>query len=260
MRAEKARAVVLASRPLGEADRILRLFTRELGRVDAVAKGVRKTTSRWGGRLEPFNVCDLVLHPGRSMYTVTQAQLVDVFAHLREDREALTAAAIVCEAAAGLTPEHEPEERVFALLRNTLRELDRGISGRAVQSPLVLGALLKLLYEAGYLPVLDHCAACGSDGRALGFSAARGGLVCSDCVGEAVPITPEAIEALARRSRGRWRSSAGRRRPTRPARRCATCTSCTRTTPARGCARCGSREGSEGGPAGGLSRGGAGRS
>jgi DNA repair protein RecO (recombination protein O) len=196
-RAEKARAVVLSSRPLGEADRIVRLFTRELGRVDAVVKGVRKTTSRWGGRLEPFNVVDLLLHPGRSLYTVTQAQLVDVFARLREDREGLSAAAIVCEAAAGLTPEHEPEERVFALLRNTLRELDGGISGRAVQSPLVLGALLKLLYEAGYLPVLEHCAACGSGGRALGFSAARGGLVCGDCAGEAVPITPEAVEALA---------------------------------------------------------------
>ena len=131
------------------------------------------------------------------MYTVTQAQLVDVFAHLREDREGLTAAAIVCEAAAGLTPDHEPEERVFALLRNTLRELDRGITGRAVQAPLVLGALVKLLYEAGYLPVLEHCASCGSGERALGFSAARGGLVCADCVAEAVPITPEAIEALA---------------------------------------------------------------
>ncbi len=196
MRAEKARAVVLSSRPLGEADRIVRLFTRELGRVDAVVKGVRKTTSRWGGRLEPFNVCDLVLHPGRSLFTVTQAQLVDVFARLRADREALTAAAIVCEAAAGLTPEREPEERVFALLRNTLRELDRGFSGRALESPLVLGALLKLLFEAGYLPVLEHCATCGSGERALGFSAARGGLTCADCAGEAVPITPQAIEAL----------------------------------------------------------------
>ncbi len=193
---QKARAVVLSSRPLGEADRIVRLFTRELGRVDAVVKGVRKTTSRWGGRLEPFNVCDLLLHPGRSLYTVTQAQLVDVFVRLRLYREGLTAAAIVCEAAAGVTPEHEPEERVFALLRNTLRELDRGISGRAVESPLVLGALLKLLFEAGYQPVLDACAACGSGGRTLGFSAARGGLMCADCVGEGVPVTPEAVEAM----------------------------------------------------------------
>jgi DNA repair protein RecO (recombination protein O) len=195
----KARAVVLGSRPLGEADRIVRLFTRELGRVDAVVKGVRKTTSRWGGRLEPFNVSDLLLHPGRSLYTVTQAQLVDVYVHLRMDREGLAAAAVVCEAAAGLTPEHEPEERVFALLRNTLRELDRGFDGRAVEAPLVLGALLKLLHEAGYQPVLDACAACGTDGRALGFSAARGGLVCADCVGEGVPVTPEAT-ALMRRA------------------------------------------------------------
>ena len=242
-RAEKARAVVLSSRPLGEADRIVRLFTRELGRVDAVVKGVRKTTSRWGGRLEPFNACDLVLHPGRSLYTVTQAQLVDVFARLRADREGLSAAAIVCEAAAGLTPEHEPEERVFALLRNTLRELDRGISGRAVESPLVLGALLKLLYEAGYLPVLEHCAACGSGGRALGFSAGRGGLVCGDCAGEAVPITPRRSTRWPRRSPVHWRSCARSLRPPRPARRCATCTSCTRSTPARACVRCASPPG-----------------
>ena len=196
MRSEKARAVVLSSRPLGEADRILRLFTRELGRVDAVVKGVRKTTSRWGGRLEPFNVCDLMLYQGRSLYTVTQAHLVDVFLRLRDSREALTAAAVVCEAAAGLTPEHEPEERVFALLRNTLKELDTGLNGPAVEAPLVLGALLKLLYEAGYMPVLDHCSACGAGELALGFSAARGGLVCEQCLGDAVPITAEAIEAL----------------------------------------------------------------
>ena len=196
VRSEKARAVVLSSRPLGEADRILRLFTRELGRVDAVVKGVRKTSSRWGGRLEPFNVCDLVLHPGRSLYTVTQAQLVDVFLHLRDDREALTAAAVVCEAAAGLTPLHEPEERMFALLRNTLSELDRGFRGPAASAPLVLGALLKLLFEAGYQPVLEHCASCEAGERALGFSAARGGLVCEACLGDALPVTPEAVAAL----------------------------------------------------------------
>jgi DNA repair protein RecO (recombination protein O) len=196
MRTEKARAIVLASRPLGEADRILRLFTRDLGRVDAVVKGVRKTTSKWGGRLEPFNVCDLLLYPGRSLYTVTQAQLVDVFLHLRGDREAVTAAAVICEAVAGLTPMHEPEERVFALLRNTLKQLDEGLRGPALRAPLLLGALLKLLYEAGYMPVLDHCASCGAGTRALGFSAARGGLVCEDCRDDAIPITPEAIEAM----------------------------------------------------------------
>ncbi|MFA4966523.1 MAG: DNA repair protein RecO [Thermoleophilia bacterium] len=196
MRSVKARSVVLASRPLGEADRILRLYTRELGRVDAVVKGVRKTTSRWGGRLEPFNVCDLVLYPGRSLYTVTQAQLVDVCLRLRDEREGLTAAAVVCEAVAGLTPEHEPDERVFALLRNALKQLDAGFRGPALQAPLLLGALLKLLYEAGYMPVLERCASCGAGERALGFSAARGGLVCERCLEDAVPIAPEAVEVL----------------------------------------------------------------
>jgi DNA repair protein RecO (recombination protein O) len=196
VRYEKVRAVVLSSRPLGEADRVLRLFTRELGRVDAVVKGVRKTKSRWGGRLEPFAISDLVLYQGRSLYTVTQAQLVDVFRRLREDRDALAAASVVCEAAAGLFAEREPEERVYALLRNALRELDEGIQGPAAQAPLLLGALMKLLYEAGYLPVLDRCVACGGGDRALGFSAALGGLVCEGCLGDCVPITPEAVRAL----------------------------------------------------------------
>ena len=195
-RQEKTRAVILSSRPLGEADRILRLYAREIGRVDAVAKGVRKTTSRWGGRLEPFNVCDLVLHHGRSLHTVTQAQLVDVFMRLRTDREALTAAAVACEAVGGLTPMHEPDERVFALLRNALRALDEGFRGPALQAPLLLGALLKLLHIAGYMPVLCSCAACGGGERAIGFSAAQGGLMCPDCMDDAAPASPQAIAVM----------------------------------------------------------------
>ncbi|HQG04164.1 MAG TPA: DNA repair protein RecO [Thermoleophilia bacterium] len=196
MRYATTRAVVLSSRPLAEADRWLTLFTRDQGRIDAVVKGVRRTTSRWGGRLEPFNVCDVVLYRGRSRATVTSAQLVDVFRHLREDREALTAAAVACEAAALLFAEGEPEVRAFTLLRSALRAIDAGFAGPALRAPLVLGSLMKLMYEAGYLPVLDRCASCGGGGRALAFSAARGGLVCGECLGDGVPVTPEAIAAL----------------------------------------------------------------
>jgi DNA repair protein RecO (recombination protein O) len=195
-RYETVRAVVLGTRPLGEADRIVVLFTRELGRVDAVVKGVRRTKSRWGGRLEPFNVCDLVLFRGRSLFTVTSAQLAAAFERVRSEREALAAAAIVCEAAAALFPPEEPHERVFNLLCHALAEIDAGFAGRAVEAPLVSGALVKLLHEAGYLPVLDHCAACGSGHLALAFSAARGGLICEDCVGEGIPVSPEAVEVL----------------------------------------------------------------
>lgn len=192
----KSRAVVLSSRPLGEADRILSIFTLSYGRLDAVVKGVRRTKSRWGGRLEPFGIVDLMLFRGRSLYTVTGAQLASVFVHLREDREALVAAGVACEATAGLFGEEEEHERVFNLLARALREADQGFAGLASQAPLVLGVLLKLLHEAGYLPVLDHCVGCGEQGLAVGFSAARGGLVCGDCVEDALPIGPGAVAAL----------------------------------------------------------------
>ncbi len=190
------RAVILNSRPLGESDRIVVLLTREAGRLDAVAKGVRKVKSRWGGRLEPFNVVDLVLFRGRSLATVTGAETVAVFPRLRGDREALAAASLVCEAAAALFGEEEPDERVFALVARALQAFDHGFSGRAMEAPVVLGALVKLLHEAGFLPVLDRCVRCGHGEVALAFSAARGGLLCGDCAGEGVPITPHAVEAL----------------------------------------------------------------
>jgi DNA repair protein RecO (recombination protein O) len=196
MRYEKVRAIVLSSRPLGEADRIVSLFSRELGRADAVVKGVRRTKSRWGGRLEPFGVVDLVLFRGRSLYTVTSAQLVWAPQRVREDREAMTAAALACEAAAGLFGEDEPHERVFNLLVHALREIDAGFDGPARSAPLVLGVVMKLLHEAGYLPVLDQCAHCGSGGMVLAFSPSRGGLVCECSVGEGSPVTSEAVAAL----------------------------------------------------------------
>ena len=196
MRYQQVRAVVLGSRVFGEADRIAVLFTREIGRADAIVKGVRRTKSRWGGRLEPFNVCDLVLYRGRSLFTVTSAQFVASFERLRTDLDAMAAAAVVCEAAAAQFPEEEPQERVFNLLCHALAEIDKGIDGRAAEAPLLAGALVKLLHEAGYLPVLDHCVACGSGHHALAFSASRGGLICDDCVGEGVPISPEAVDVL----------------------------------------------------------------
>ena len=195
-RYEKARGIILSSRPLGEADRIVSLFGRELGRLDAVVKGVRRTKSRWGGRLEPFGVVDLVLFRGRTLYTITAAQLVAAFPHIREDREAMAAAALACEAVAGLFGEEEANERVFNLLARSLTEIDRGFAGPARRAPLVLGVLMKLLHEAGYLPVLDQCAHCGSGGMALAFSASRGGLVCECSTGEGVPVSPEAVGAM----------------------------------------------------------------
>lgn len=200
MRYEKTRAVVLSSRPLGEADRIVTLFSQSLGRVDAVVKGVRRTKSRWGGRLEPFGVVDLILYRGRSLHTVTSAQLVTVFPRLREDREAMTAAAVACEATAALFGEEEAHERVFNLLVRALKEADAGFDGPANETPLLLGVLMKLLLEAGYLPVLDHCVVCGEAGKlALGFLPSAAGLSAAT-----------ACTRARRSAAGRWSGCAGR--------------------------------------------------
>ena len=107
-----------------------------------------------------------------------------------------SAAAVVCEAVAGLTPMHETDERIFARLRNALKEIDKGFEGPVARSPLVLGVLLKALFVAGYMPVLEHCVSCGGGVRALGFSAAQGGLVCADCLDGSVPVTPEAVAVI----------------------------------------------------------------
>jgi DNA repair protein RecO (recombination protein O) len=195
-RYEKVRAVVVGSRPLGEADRVAVLFTREFGRADAVVKGVRKTSSRWGGRLEPFNVCDLVLFRGRSLFTVTSAQLVEMFKHLREEREAMTVAAVACEAAATLFAPGEPEAEAFALLEGVLRTADKGVAGPALQAPLLLAALVQMLAEAGLRPALDACVACGTEDGLVGFAAGRGGVVCARCLGDAAPLSPAALAAL----------------------------------------------------------------
>lgn len=195
-RYEKVRDVVVGSRPLGEADRIAVLFTRELGRADAVVKGVRKTSSRWGGRLEPFNVCDLVLFRGRSLFTVTSAQLVETFRHLREEREAMTVAAAACEAAATLFAPGEPEAGAFALLEDALRAADGGVDGPALQAPLLLAALVQMLAEAGLQPALDGCVVCGTEDGLVGFAAGRGGVVCARCLGDAAPLSPAALAAL----------------------------------------------------------------
>src|SRR4051794_4658755 len=156
----KTEAVVLRSIRYGEADRVLHLYTPHRGRVGAIAKGVRKATSRFGGRLEPFFHLNLVLHEGRGdLLTVTGAETVAAHPRLREDRAALDAAARACDAVARLFETGDPHPEVFRLLCKELSLLDSdpARAGRANQ----LAFRLKLLLAAGLVPALDGCASCG---------------------------------------------------------------------------------------------------
>lgn len=175
---------MLRSMRYGEADRILHLYTPARGRVGAIAKGVRRSRSRFGGRLEPFFRLKIELHEGRGeLLTVTGAQTVDAHARLREDGGALDAAARACDAVGRLFETTEPHG-VFNLLCRKLALLDEHAGSGGSPIAARAGALafrLKLLLAAGLAPQLGACASCGDGEHLVGFSGAAGGVVCGAC-------------------------------------------------------------------------------
>jgi DNA repair protein RecO (recombination protein O) len=202
----KTEAVVLRSMRYGEADRILHVYTPVRGRVGAIAKGVRRARSRFGGRLEPFFRLNLELHEGRGeLLTVTGAQTIDGYPRLRGDARALDAAARACDAVGRLFETGEPHPGVFNLLCRKLALLDEQAGDGGPGAPARAGALsfrLKLLLAAGLAPQLGACASCGEAEHLVGFSGAAGGVVCSACEAGSFPLDIEAhtfmTEALGR--------------------------------------------------------------
>jgi DNA repair protein RecO (recombination protein O) len=203
--------IVLRTQKLGEADRIITILGRTSGRIRAVAKGVRRTKSRFGARLEPFTHVDLMLHAGRSLDVITQAEVIRSYGEpLTSDYPRYTAGVAMLETAERFTPvEKEPSLRQLLLLIGGLRALTD-----AEHAPgLVLDAfLLRSLAVAGYAPALQECARCGagSDGtrggrRLPAFAVAAGGMVCATCrpPGAASPAAPTVALMLAL-LRGDW--------------------------------------------------------
>jgi DNA repair protein RecO (recombination protein O) len=191
----KTEAVVLRSIRYGEADRILHLYSRERGRIGAVAKGVRRPKSRFGGRLEPLKRIDLVLHEGRGeLYTVTSAQTVHAHAGIREARPALARATEACEAVLRLFDSSEPNVPAYNLLCHELALLDA--SPAVADRSQALGFRLKLLLAAGFVPELGSCASCGEREHLGAFSAGAGGVVCAACEAGSFPLDPAAHEFL----------------------------------------------------------------
>jgi DNA repair protein RecO (recombination protein O) len=221
--------IVLRTQKLGEADRIITILCRQNGRVRAVAKGVRRTKSRFGARLEPFTHADLLIHAGRSLDVITQAEVIRPYGPpLAADYPRYTAGIAMLETAERFTPvEKEPALRQFLLLVGGLRTL--GQTGKDARQPrLVLDAyLLRSLSVAGYAPVLGECARCGAPGEAAGeaagagdddrsgagagrrrlaaFAVQAGGMVCASCRPPgAVSLSPQARGLMVALLRGDW--------------------------------------------------------
>ena len=176
----KTEAVVLRSMRYGEADRILHVYTPMRGKLSAIAKGVRRSKSRFGGRLEPFFRLNLELHEGRSdLMTVTGAETVSAYATLRADERALNSAARACDSLGRVFDSGEPHPEVFNLLCSALTLLDEDPAKATDEFQVTFR--LKLLLAAGFAPQLAACASCGEADQLVGFSPAAGGVICASC-------------------------------------------------------------------------------
>jgi DNA repair protein RecO (recombination protein O) len=198
-RGYKTEAVVLRSIRFGEADRVLHLYTLERGRVGAVAKGIRRTKSRFGARLEPLSHAEVMLHQGSGeLATVTGASLLRPHHEAREDLYRLAVGLVGLEAMLRLFVEQERNPKAFEALTRFLDALDR-LDGQAPEpplDPLVLSFQLKLLWLSGYLPHLTSCAECGAEGPLVGYSPQAGGAVCERCAANSLPLSSEGIAGI----------------------------------------------------------------
>jgi len=183
-------AVVLRTYKLGEADRIVVLLTEEHGKIRAVAKGVRKTGSKFGARLEPMSHVRLLLSQGRELDIVSQAESVETLAPMLVDLDHLTAGIAVLEAADQMSLDREPAPQLYRMVVGALRTIaERG-------GPLVVPAFYwKLLAADGVRPELDMCVRCGEDNQLVAFDMEQGGALCRNCRTGA-PLSDEALVTM----------------------------------------------------------------
>ncbi len=202
-RSYRTDAVVLRSLRFAEADRILHLYTSERGRIGAIAKGIRKTRSRFGARLEPLSHVELQMHEGSGeLQTITGVDLKRSHRAAREDPYRLNVGLVGAEAMLRLFVEPEANERAFTALARFLDLLDEAPvpenGARPALDPLALAFQLKLLWLAGYLPHLTSCVECGSGGEIVGFSARAGGAVCRAHAAGALRLSAEGLAGAER--------------------------------------------------------------
>lgn len=207
MKTYRDEAIVLRTHPLGEADRIITVLTRHHGLIRCVAKGVRRTKSRFGARLEPFCVINAMFHRGRSLEVLTQAEIIRPYGlDLAADYQLFTRANVMAEVTVQVC-EDDSEEANYLLLLGAIHALAK----RRHPADLVLNSyLLRVMALNGWAPSLHGCARCGKAGRWNRFDPGSGGLVCEECevgTGAAVPAVAS-VELLSDLLSGDWERAA----------------------------------------------------
>jgi DNA repair protein RecO (recombination protein O) len=197
-------AVVLRTHKLGEADRIVTMLSKRHGKVRAVAKGVRRTSSRFGSRLEPFMVADVQLYIGRSLDIVQQAESLGSYgADIAAHYDRYTSASAMVETADRLN-EAEATPQQYLLLVGGLRALARG---EHASRSILDSYMLRAMALSGWAPGLTECARCGTPGSHPYFVAQLGGLVCENCAPAGSPrVSSDTVRLLASLMEGDWTS------------------------------------------------------
>lgn len=204
-RVYKTRGIVLRHRKLGDTDEILTLYTANLGKLDAVAKGVRKAKSRLAGHVQPLTHATFLLAKGKSLDVVTQAETTEPFQEIRDNLERLSRGLYVCELLDKFTEPHADHFGLYRLVLDTLRRI---AGGDDIDTPVRFYEIA-LLQEMGYSPELEECVACRSKLEPVinFWSAAAGGAVCPNCRAEEPtvrPVSPNAIKMMRLMLHGRW--------------------------------------------------------
>lgn len=207
MRTYRDQAIVLRTYKLGEADRIVVLYGQTGGQIRAVAKGVRRTSSRFGARLAPFNLVDVQLHRGRGLDTITQVEALAAYsAPLGADYDAFTGAKVVAETMQKLTEGMgHTEEGYFPLLHGVLGAL---AARRHPVSLCTASFLFRIMKESGWEPALGQCAQCGGSDAVHMFAPESGGAVCEDCApGSSVQVSNAGMRQVGALLRGDWQEA-----------------------------------------------------
>ena len=193
-RTYQTEAIIIKRIKLGEADRILTLYTPELGKIKAVAKGTRRPKSKLGGHVELLTHSLLMLARGRNLDIITQAQTIDNFLPLKDDLERISRGLYISELVDSFTAEHIENRRLFDLLLNSLHQLSQAQNGELVLRYFEL----HLLDYLGYRPQLQRCANCSSPLQPVTnfFSASQGGILCHECACQEPIARPLSLNAL----------------------------------------------------------------
>lgn len=189
----KSEAILLRTRNWGDADRMVTLFTREYGKIVAMAKGARRPRNHLSGGLQPFSHCNLLLLSGKNLDLITQCEVLNPFRLIVEDLDKIAYASCIVEILAELMPEKEPGPDVFQLLLDTLKVLEKH------QPRLVsLSFILKILAFSGFYPNFTHCVKCGASVTLPArFSAENGGVVCSHCASQTgAELSAQTLQSL----------------------------------------------------------------